>query len=199
MNQIIFIQSVSGKEWEIGEIMHNAIHNNPEYENCTSYLRYAKSFDELATLVDAAINEFDTKDYVIIQLVSHSNKDVIAFRNVASNNAEVWNDEKLWICMQDLIEKLYYKFGNHALFISISCESESYFKRITYPHINLIGGEDGVSSHRAEELLFSFYKALNESNDFEISYNTMISKFPIEEELKREERERAVMRFFRAT
>ncbi len=197
-NHIVFIQSVSGKEWEIGEIMHNAIKDNPEYGSCVSYLCYAKNFEELSQIVDAIINSIDANDNVIIQLVTHSNKDIIAFRDVKSQDANTWNDERSWNCVGELLEKLYRKYKAHALLISISCYSDSYFKSLNSHHINLIGSEGEISSHRAEEQLFTFYKTLNNVGDFELSYNAMIQKFPITEDCESGQKGRAIMRFFKA-
>ena len=67
---IVFIQSVSEKEWEIGEIQNEEINHNPNYFDCESNVYYIKTFEDLRDLL-TSISDNNRDTLMIIQIDAH--------------------------------------------------------------------------------------------------------------------------------
>lgn len=197
MNYIYFIQSVTKCEWEVGEIMHNEIQNNPKFCNCISQIFYAKTSSDFVCKLNEIVSCKNDDDFIVIQLVAHSNQTIITFKNVECENPDEIGDEISWIFFNEIFDKLYNKFKSQVLLILITCESANYFATLTSPHIHVIAAEGNINSHRAEKQLFTFYNELNKGNDFEQSYLSMIEKYPIAEERKRTGKDMAILKYYK--
>lgn len=191
----IFLQSVSAHEWEVGEIMNDEINHNPEYMNCTSCVTYVKCFKDFTNIIDS-LCKIKSSDYYIVQIVGHSNKEKLAFKDVRCNKFEDWEDEIEWTEVYDYLMHIDDNLKRRLLFVFITCYSASFFSSVN-PPINIIASEGDVSSHRAEELLFKLYKEINNGYDFESAYNLMLKKYPLDEEYKREKEKMAILRYFK--
>jgi len=192
---ILFIQSVSDPEWEVGEVLQWDIAHNPNYRDSDSRVLYAKNFKVLLNIIE------DVKETVCesitIQIDAHSNIQGLVFKNKESKKWEEYEDYVPWENINKSFDTLYKKFGNKILLIFISCYSASFFAVLPSPHVPVIAAEGLVAPRRAEEQLQVFYDNLCTGNSVEESYNKMTEKFPIEEEIKRMAEQRAILKFFR--
>lgn len=192
---VVFIQSVSGTEWEIGEIQDCEINHNPEYLNCKSEVLYIKKFKDLQNLLMSIANNIrDTP--IIIQIDAHSNPEGIAFRDVEDQSREGYADYVMWSEFNDILTHLYKTLGTCITLIFISCYSSTFAETIKAPHIPIIAAEGKIEPRRAGELLSKFYEKACTGANTEEAYISMIESFPIEEERKRDVHDRAILKLY---
>lgn len=194
MKRIAFIQSVSANEWEIGEIQSFNINNNPNYSNYYSEVFYFKTFQELKNMLMSI--DCVPDGYIIIQISAHSNLDGIAFKDINSSNVNEYVEFVEWSNFNNILLHLYNRFGMSITLIFISCYSSSYVESIKSPHIPIIAAEGEIVSRRAGEHLSKFYENICAGACTKDAYNNMIESFPIEDELKRNEKDRSILKLY---
>ena len=194
MKYIIFIESVKAKEWEVGAIINNDIEYNPDYKDVKSCYVKIKNISELKNVLVEFSGLVKEDDYVIVHIDAHSNESVLGLRNDPciddSHNILSWDD------VTKLCDSLFGKFKERVLFVFASCLSGCYFKNLPSPHFNVIAAENKVAPRRMEEQLFVFYKSFCLGNSFNHAYDEMIKRFPIEDELIRDEKSQSILRFY---
>ena len=196
MKYLIFIQSLKPKEWEVGEIIAYEIAHNPKYVDCHPCLFLVNNYQEV---LDILINEkymfpqVTNEDAIVIQIDAHSNENGLYFydKNLKSTSYIKWQE------FNNLLNLLYSKYGENILVILVSCLSAPFFQKIDSPHIKIIAADNIVSPRRAEEQLLKFYNSFCTGKCFEQAYDDMIKAFPVEDELKRESKEKSILRFLK--
>lgn len=192
---ILFVQSVSGSDWEIGEIQNEEINNNSNYFDCKSKVCYVKSFNDLRNwLMSIGDNLRDSS--IIIQIDAHSNSEGIAFRDVNNCDKEECNDYVKWSDFNDVFDHLFNTLGTNITLIFISCYSSSFAESLKSPHIPIIAAEGEIAPRRAGEHLNKFYEKICTGKSVEEAYNYMMESFPLEEEIKRNNNDRAILKLY---
>ena len=192
---IVFIQSVSEKEWEIGEIQNEEIIHNPNYSDCESNVYYIKTFEDLRDLL-TSISDNNRDSLMIIQIDAHSNHEGLAFRDVNNPNKEECNDYVKWSEFNDILVHLYNTLGTNITLIFISCYSSVFAESIKSPHISIIAAEGEIAPRRAGEHLNKFYEKICTGKSVEEAFNFMMESFPLEEEFKRNINDRAILKLY---
>lgn len=195
MIYILFIESVKEKELEIGAIINNDIKYNPNYKYIRTCHVKIKNSKELRDLLEDYSKVIAAEDYAIVHIDAHSNEMELGFRNDPrledSHNILSWND------LYDMCNCLFEKYNGRVLFVFASCLSALYFKKQPSSSFSVIAAENKVDPHRIEEQLLVFYNSFCSGNSFEQAYNKMIQRFPIEEELTRDEKKQSILRFYK--
>ena len=193
MKYILFIESVKEKGWEVGAIIDNDIRYNPEYKDIRTFYVKIKNGNELRNLLKKYSKLITVEDYAIVHIDAHSNEMELGFRNDSqiddSHNIMSWDD------VYDMCDSFFKENDDRILFVFASCLSALYFRKTLSPHIRIIAVENAVAPRRMEEQLLVFYKSFCSGKSFENAYNDMIQKYPIEEELNRDEKEQSILRF----
>lgn len=192
---IVFIQSVSEKEWENGEIQNEEINHNPNYFDCESNVYYIKRFNDLRELL-MSISDNTRDALIIIQIDAHSNPNGIFFKDVNNPDKEGCNDYVKWSEFNDIFVHLYNTLGTNITLIFISCYSSRFAESIKSPHISIIAAEGEIAPRRAGEHLNKFYKKICTGKSVEEAYDFMVKSFPLKEELKRNENDRAILKLY---
>ena len=193
---IAFIQSVSNREWEVGEIICNEIVHNPEYKECCSKVFYIKTFQELTNLL-ISISDNIRDALIVVQIDAHSNSEGFAFRDVNNPNKDEYSEYVEWIKFYDVLVHLHDTQGANITLIFVSCYSSSFAESLQSPHVTIIAAEGKVSPRRAEEQLLKFYREICMGASVEEAYELMIKEYPIEEERNREEDNRSVLKLYK--
>jgi hypothetical protein len=196
MKYIVFIESIKDNEWEVGAIIHNEITHNPDYKDIQSCIIQVRNDIELKKVLSNLSATIIKEDDVIIQIDAHSNENELSFRNDSyqddSYNTLTWDD------VVNMCDSIFGKYNDRVLFIFASCLSALYFKKKQpSPVFCVIAAENIVAPRRMEEQLLVFYKSFCSGNSFEQAYNEMIQRFPIDEELRRDEKKQSVLRFYK--
>jgi len=195
MKYFLFIESVKTKEWEVGAIIENDIKFNPDYEDVrTCHVKITNCIELKEVLVEFK-EVVKIEDYAIIHIDAHSNETELGFRN--DPNLEDMYNKQSWDDVVKMCDSLFEKYNGSALFVFASCLSALYFKKQPSLSFSVIAAENEVDPHRMEEQLLVFYNSFCSGNSFEQAYNEMIQRFPIEEELTRDEKKQSVLRFYK--
>lgn len=192
---IVFVQSVSGSEWEIGEIQNEEINNNPNYLDCESKVWYVKSFNELRDWLMSIGSDLRDSS-IIIQIDAHSNSEGIALRDVNNWDKEGCNDYVKWSDFNDVLTHLYNTLGTNITLIFISCCSSSFAESLKSPHIPIIAAVGEIAPRRAGEYLNKFYEKICTGRSVEEAFNFMMASFPLEEEINRNINDRAILKLY---
>jgi len=194
MKYCLFIESIA-KEWEVGAIIENAIKYNTDYEDVrTCHVKITNSIELRDVLVELS-RVIKVEDYAIIHIDAHSNEMELGYRN-DPNVEDIYNIQS-WGDIVKMCDCLFSKFSGRALFVFASCLSALYFKNIPSLSFCVIAAENKVDPRRMEEQLLVFYNSFCSGNSFEQAYNEMIQRFPIDEELRRDEKKQSVLRFYK--
>lgn len=195
MKLILFVESVKEKEWEVGAIINNDITYNPDITDVKTCYVKIKNSTELRRLLENISNGIKDDDFVIVHIDAHSNEFELGFRNDPniedSHNLQSWDD------VVKMCDSLFSKINGRALLVFASCLSALYFKNLPSLCYSVIAAENKVDPHRMEEQLLVFYKSFCSGNNFEKAYHDMIQKYPIEEELTRDENKQSILRFYK--
>lgn len=195
MKNFLFIESVKTKEWEVGAIIENDIKFNPDNKDVrTCHVKISNCIELREVLVEFS-EVVKIEDYAIIHIDAHSNEMELGFRN-DPNTEDLYNILS-WDDVVKMCDSLFGKFNGRVLFVFASCLSALYFKKQPSPSFSVIAADNKVDPHRMEEQLLVFYNSFCSGNSFEQAYNEMIRRFPIEEELTRDEKKRSVLRFYK--
>lgn len=194
MKYILFIESVKEKEWEVGAIINNDIKYNPDYKDVKCcYVKIKNSSDLRNVLVELS-KLIKEDDYVIVHIDAHSNEFELGFRNDPdiedTYNIQSWDD------VAKMCDFLFGKFNDRILFVFASCLSSLYFRNLPSPHFNVIAAENKIAPRRMEEQLLVFYNSFCSGNSFKHAYDDMIKRFPIEDEVSRDEKAQSILRFY---
>lgn len=193
---IAFIQSVSGKEWEIGEMINDEINHNPNYCDCNSETFCAKTYQELEKALEI-ISNYNQLDSIIIQIDAHSNSEYLVFKDVQEQDKDKNSDCVEWSRLYEKLNCLYKKEQDrNMVIIFISCYSSTYAKTINSPHIPIMAAEGKIAPRRAGEQLIKFYDRICTGSNIKEAYDYMINSFPIEDELKRDEKDKSILKLY---
>lgn len=195
MKRFIFIQSVSSREFIVGEaIFSKIISNATDVENIMVDSPYpVLSFEEMQKIIETIANEMTNSDKLFICIDAHANGSTIYFK--ATNSSDTSN--VVWERFEEILNLLYNKFGKNALMIFVACCSASYFSTLESPHIPIIAAEGVINAWRAKKLLSVFYEELYNNSTIEQAYDAMIQEFPLEDEIKIEGNHKAVLKLFK--
>lgn len=194
-NLIVFIQSVSGREWEVGEIIDSDIKHNPTNLCCTSEVFHIKSFKGLNEKLKL-ICEKNQDASIIIQIVAHSNLECIGFKDVNSQNRDEFCDYAKWSEIEKVLNYLYKSNGTNITVIFISCYSSIFAESLKSPHVPIIAADGEIVARRAEEQLIRFYEKLCAGSTMKEAFDYMANLFPIENELCRNENDRSILKLY---
>lgn len=191
---ITFIQSVTEKEWELGKMLCEDINYNPDNSECDSDVFNVKTFQELKDIL-LIISDTKQDAYIIIVIYAHANPESLVFKDINKPD-ENYNDCVQWSMLDEILNYLY---GVHEMKISIifiSCCSSVYAETVDSPHIPIIAAEGKISSRRAGEQLYEFFKKICTGYSVKEAYEFMIESFPIEEELNRNEKDKSILKLY---
>ena len=193
MKYCLFVESVKANELEVGAIIENDINHNPDYEDIRTCHVKIMNYIELREVLVEFSDVVKKEDHAIIHIDAHSNETELRFMN-DPNLEDLYNIQS-WADVVKMCDSLFGKFNGRVLFIFASCLSALYFKKAS-PSFSVIAAENKVDPHWIEEQLLVFYNSFCSGNSFEQVYNEMIQKFPIEEELTRDEKKQSVLSFY---
>lgn len=195
MKLILFVESVKEKEWEVGAIINNDIMHNPEITDVKTCYIKIKNSTELRLLLEFFSNGIKYDDFVIVHIDAHSNEFELGFRN--DPNIEDSHNIQSWEDVVKMCDSLFGKYNGRVLLVFASCLSALYFKNRPSSSFCVIAAENKVDPHRMEEQLLVFYNSFCSGNNFEKAYHDMIQKYPIEEELARDDKKQSILRFYK--
>lgn len=192
---IAFIQSVSNKDWEVGEIICNEIKHNPQYEEWCSEVFYAKTFQELENLLMLISNNI-RETLILIQIDAHSNSEGFAFKDVNNPNKDECSDYVEWTKFNDVLAYLYDTQGTNITLIFVSCCSSLFAESLQSPHVPIIAAEGTVSPRRAEEQLIKLYEGICMGASLKEAFELMTKEYPIEDERSRDKDSRSILKLY---
>lgn len=192
---IVFIQSVSANEWEVGEIQSNEINHNPDYSDYGSEVFYIKTFEGLKNKL-MSISNNDRDSYIVIQITAHSNSEGIVFKDINNINREDFVEYVRWSEFHEVLEQLHNTFGTNITLILISCYSSVYAESIKTLLVPIIAAEGEISARRAGEQLIKFYEKICTGSTVKEAYDFMIESYPIEDEMHRNENDRSILKLY---
>lgn len=191
---IAFIQSVSNKEWEVGEMLSNEINNNSNLSECLSEVFNIKSFKELIERLKM-ISADNLDASIIIVIYAHSDSEHLVFKDLNTPDKD-FSDYINWAELDEVLNLLYKVHGPNVSIIFLSCFSSLYAQAISLPHIPIMAAEGVVSSRRAGEQLIIFFDKVCTDFDTKTAYDFMIESFPLEEEVNRDKKDRAILKLY---
>ena len=191
---IAIIQSVTEKEWEVGEMLCDEINNNPDFSESEAKVFYVKTFQELKDQLNMV--SIENRDaFIIIVIYAHSDSKHLIFKDFNVPDKD-YNDYIKWEEFDNVLTSLYKVHETIITVIFLSCHSSSYAKTVNLPHIPILAAEGVVSSRRAGEQLVEFFNKACTGSDTETAYGFMIESFPVEEEIHRNERDRSILKLY---
>lgn len=192
---IAFIQSISGKEWEVGEIINHAISYNPDYCDYYSEVYHIKTYEDLKNILYSIADQYHDCP-VTIQIDAHANKEGLVFKDVKSPDKDICTDYVQWASLKDVLGKLFESCGTKITLIFVSCYSTILAEILDTPHIPLIVAEGEIAPRRAEEQLLCFYNKLCTGSNIQEAYDSMIQFFPINEETKQAKDNKSILKLY---
>ena len=193
----VSIQSLCGADGEAaGNMLFNHFIEHPNSNAIVTTPIKVKSFNELNTIIGWINSSISRDNYVVICIDAHSCENNLTFKDASSDNKEDFAEYIEWKKIDEVIEELYPKFQKNILVIFISCRAASYFASSKTSHVSVLAPEGEVNALRAKELLTVFYDIYCESNNIELAYKEMIKKFPLEEEMQKKNKYKAVLKLF---
>lgn len=192
-----FLQSVSSREYEAGEILFDHLSDNPNV-NVIAYPPFkAKSLQDMERFVNNIIASVNANDKIVFYVDIHSNERTFTFKDVLSQNKADFTEYHPWECLNGMFNMLYEKYGRNILVIFISCFSTVYFSSLKSPHVHVIAAEGEVNPMRARQMLTILYDEFCKNENVEQAYYEMTRKFPIEEEQRKTDTYKAVLKLFK--
>ena len=197
LTYFFFLQSVSSREYEAGEILFDHLSDNPNV-NVIAYPPFkAKSLQDMERFVNNIIASVNANDKIVFYVDIHSNERTFTFKDVLSQNKADFTEYHPWECLIGMINMLYEKFGRNILVIFISCFSSVYFSSLKSPHVYVIAAEGKVNPMIARQMLNRLYDEICKNENVEQAYNEMTREFPIEEEQRKTDIYKAVLKLFK--
>lgn len=197
MTYYFFLQSVSSREYEAGEILFEHLSDNPNVNGIAYPPFKAKTLQDMERFVKNIIASVNANDKIVIYVDIHSNERTFTFKDILSQNKADFTEYHPWECLDGMFNLLYMKYGRNILIIFISCFSSVYFSSMKSPHVYVIAAEGEVNPMRARQMLTILYDEFCKNENTKQAYDKMTQEFPLEEEQRNTDTYKAVLKLFK--
>lgn len=197
MTHYFFLQSVAAPEYEAGKVLFNHLLDMPRVNGIVYSPFEAQSLQDMERFVNNIISSVNANDKIVIYVDIHSNDRTFTFKDILSQIRSDFTEYHPWECLDDMFNMLYEKYGRNILVIFISCFSSVYFSSLKSPHVYVIAAEGEVNPMRARQMLTILYDEFCKNENVEQAYYEMTRKFPIEEEQRKTDTYKAVLKLFK--